>query len=170
MFKLIFLILALTGLVACSPSQQVIQTAMAETQAAWTQVPTQTAFSTYTTYPTYTLQSTIFITKVVTPPFTPTPIYTPTITPTPNNTQTTTPTTNPLTLSRGDGFYLVGIDIAPGIWRSQGNGDGCYWSITTRTDDIINNHFGMAGGTMYIPATAFQVQLQDCGDWAYLGP
>jgi hypothetical protein len=170
MFKLRFLILALCLLAACAPSPQAIQTAISETQAVWTQVPTHTAYSTYTPFPTYTLQPTIFIAKIVTLTYTPTIIYTPTITPTPTNTRTITPTINPLTLSRGNGFYLVGIDIAPGLWRSQGNAEDCYWSITTRTDDIINNHFGMSGGTMYIPATAFQVQLEDCGNWVYLGP
>jgi len=81
-----------------------------------------------------------------------------------------TPTPNPLSSDKSDGFFLVGVEIAPGVWRSQGNADNCYWSITTRTDNIINNYFGMAGGTMYIPATAFQVRLQDCGRWVYLGP
>jgi hypothetical protein len=81
-----------------------------------------------------------------------------------------TPTPNPLSSDKSDGFYLVGVEIAPGVWRSQGNAENCYWSITTRTDNIINNYFGMAGGTMYIPATALQVRLQDCGKWVYLGP
>lgn len=44
------------------------------------------------------------------------------------------------------------------------------WAITTKTDDIINNHYGMAGGTMYIPSSGYQVELdQDCGRWTYLG-
>jgi hypothetical protein len=73
-------------------------------------------------------------------------------------------------MSRGDGFYLVNLEIAPGLWRSQGTQDDCYWEIDTRTGDIINNHFGMAGGTMYIPESAFQVRLEDCGTWVYLGP
>jgi hypothetical protein len=81
-----------------------------------------------------------------------------------------TPTPNPLQRDKSDGFYLVGVEIAPGVWRSQGNSDNCYWSINTRTGDIIKNYFGMAGGTMYIPSTAFQVTLQDCGNWVYLGP
>ena len=70
---------------------------------------------------------------------------------------------------KGDGFYLINIDIAPGIWRSTGTGDSCYWAVTDRTGDIIDNHFGMAGGTAYIPATGFQVEFDDCGIWEYLG-
>ena len=59
----------------------------------------------------------------------------------------------------GDDFYLVNTEIAPGVWRSQGTGDGCYWEFDGRSGNIINNHFGMTGGIMYIPATAFQARL-----------
>lgn len=76
-----------------------------------------------------------------------------------------------LTANKGDGFYLVNIDIAPGVWRSTGAGDSCYWSITTKTGDIIENHFGMAGGTMYVSPNAFQVEVNRCGTWEYIsGP
>lgn len=155
---------------ACTPSQAAIQSAVQETQGAWTPIPSQTPYPTNTPYPTYTQQPTVQITKIVTPTFTNSPIFTPTITSTPTKTGTPTPTVNPLTTPRGDGFYLVGVDIAPGVWRSQGTGDRCYWEIDTRTGDIISNHFGMAGGTMYIPSTAFQVSVEDCGSWIYLGP
>ncbi|MGA2505512.1 MAG: hypothetical protein ABSG01_15630 [Anaerolineales bacterium] len=170
--KPIALIVFLTAILlpACAPSQGAIQTAIAGTRAVWTPIPTQTAYPTHTSYPTYTLQPTFFITKIVTETFSPTPIYTPTITPTPTKTHTAMPTTNPLTLPRGDGYYLVTVEIAPGLWRSQGTQNDCYWELSTRTGEIINNHFGMAGGTMYIPSSAFQVRLQDCGAWVYLGP
>jgi hypothetical protein len=167
LYIILILVLLLT---ACAPSPQAIQTAIAQTQVVWTPVPTQTAYSTNTLQPTYTLQPTIVITKIVTITFTPTLEFTPTRTSTPTFTRTTTPTINPLTLMRNDGFYLVGTDIAPGLWRSQGSSNDCYWEIDTRTGDIISNHFGMAGGTMYIPASAFEVRLEDCGNWVYLGP
>ncbi len=48
---------------ACAPSTDVIQTAIAETQAVWTPIPTLTPYPTYTPYPTVTL----------TPSATPTP-------------------------------------------------------------------------------------------------
>jgi hypothetical protein len=63
--KLIILILGVCLLTACAPSQTDIQTAVAETQAAWTPIPTQTA------YPTLTPRPTIVVTKVVV--WTPTP-------------------------------------------------------------------------------------------------
>ena len=72
-------------------------------------------------------------------------------------------------MDKYDGFYLVNVDIAPGIWQSLGTQDDCYWEISTKTGDIIDNHFGMAGGTMYIAASAYQVMMEDCGTWTYLG-
>jgi hypothetical protein len=58
-------------LVACAPSQQVIKAVIAQTQAVWTKVSTQTAFPTQTVYPTQTPEPTIIVTQVVV--WTPTP-------------------------------------------------------------------------------------------------
>jgi hypothetical protein len=63
--KFLFLLLSLVFLASCTPSQQAILTALAETKEAWTPIPTQTA------YPTLTPRPTIAITKVVV--WTPTP-------------------------------------------------------------------------------------------------
>ena len=98
----------------------------------------------------------LVIVKEITQTPIPTLKHTPTITNTPTNTFTPTPTTDPLRKTKGNGFYLIGVDIAPGVWRSQGTGDSCYWSVTTLTGDIIDNHFGMSGGTAYIPDYGFQ--------------
>ena len=154
MKRLLSALLALFILTACAPSAQSIQTAVAETQTTWTKVPTQTA------YPTYTPPPTVYVTKIVivTPTFTATPEFTPTA------------TLDPLFQPKGDGFYLVGVDIAPGIWRSTGTGSKCYWEVTEKNGDIVDNNFGMSGGTAYIPASAFQVQFEKCGDWVYMGP
>jgi hypothetical protein len=186
-----YLVLITVLLAACSPSASQIQEVIQQTQALWTQIPTNsplptyTPFPTYTAFPTYTLQPTIAveITKIVmvTPTYTTAPLYTPTITNTPTNTFTPTQTPNAtqtaeanllakLREDKGNGFYLVNIDIAPGVWRSNGTNDDCYWSLTTVTGDIIDNHFGMAGGTCYIPASAFQVEFDDCGTWVFLSP
>jgi hypothetical protein len=81
---------------------------------------------------------------------------------------TPAPTQDRLKIPKIDGFYLVGEEIAPGVWRSQGKGESCYWSLTTKTGDIISNHFGMSGGTMYVPQNAFQVQVEGCGTWVFL--
>ncbi len=179
--KTITLCLLVFALAACAPSSSSIQTAIAQTQSAWTPIPTQTAYPTYTPNATYTTVPTIYVTKIVTLTYTATPLYTPTITPTPTNTVTPTNTPNAtqtaqaqltakLRANKGDGFYLVNLDIAPGVWRSTGTGSGCYWATTTKTGDIIDNHFGMAGGTAYVPTTAFQVEFSDCGTWLFLSP
>lgn len=107
--------------------------------------------------------------KMITPTYTPTPKYTPTITPTPTITLTPTPTKDPRVLPKSDGFYLVGTEIMPGVWRSTGSGDHCYWSVTSANGDIIDNHFGMSGGTAWIAEYGFQIEFSDCGTWEYIG-
>lgn len=100
-----------------------------------------------------------------TPVNTATPEFTPTITDTPGP---PTATIDVLKLDKTDGFYLVNSEIAPGVWRSDGTASDCYWSVTTATGDIIDNHFGAAGGTAFIPPTAFQVEFRGCGNWTFL--
>ncbi len=185
----VFLLSAL--LTACAPSDSSIQAAIAQTQAAWTPVPTQTSLPTYTPFPTHTPFPTytppptiaVEVTRIVmvTATPTPTPLHTPTNTPTPTKTGTPTKTPNAtqtaeakltakLRADKGDGFYLVNVDVAPGVWRSQGTGDKCYWATTTKTGKIIDNHYGMAGGTAFISASAFQVEFNGCGKWVFVSP
>jgi len=138
--------------------------------AGFTAVPSQTPLPTYTLYPTQTPNPTYtpeYI--IVTATNTSTPEYTATITLTPTETATPTNTPDVTKMDKTDGFYLVGSEIAPGIWRSNGTQDDCYWEISTATGDIISNHFGMAGGTMFVPSSGFQVMLEDCGTWTFIG-
>lgn len=150
--------------------QSGIQEGVVATVEKYTQIPSNTPYATYTAYPTLTPNPT-YTPKivVVTATFTSTPLYTPTDTLTPTETFTPTFTPDFRTQDRGDGFYLVNIDIMPGIWRSLGTQDDCYWEISDKFGDIIDNHFGMAGGTMYVASSAYQVMLEDCGTWTYLG-
>ncbi len=154
---------------ACIPTAEQIAPYVEQTLTA---NPTATALPTYTPYPTHTIPPTytpIVQTKVVTQTYTPTPIFTSTITPTPTNTVTPTQTLDPLKADKGPGFYLIGVDIATGAWRSNGTGDNCYWAVTSKTGNIIRNHYGMAGGTAYIPAAGYQVEFQEgCGTWTWL--
>jgi len=148
-------------LVACQPTAEQIAVPVEQTIQA---IPTQTSFPTYTPYPTQTPWIVI-----VTQTNTPTPLFTPTNTLVPTATIPPTATLSPLKTNKGPGFYLVGIDIAPGVWRSLGSGNDCYWSITDKFGGIINNHFGMAGGTMYIAVQSYQVQLDpECGTWTFM--
>lgn len=66
----------------------------------------------------------------------------------------------------GDGFFTVGIEIAAGKWRSDGQGDSCYWQISPdgNPDDIIDNHFGNAGGTVTL-REGQEFETDDCGTW-----
>jgi hypothetical protein len=67
------------------------------------------------------------------------------------------------------GIYLVGVDIAPGVWRSTPGTSDCYWKRSTKTGDIIDNFFGLSGGTIYISPSDFQVELDtECGIWTWL--
>lgn len=105
------------------------------------------------------------------PTLTPTPAFTATPSNTPAPTDTPAPTADPLYSEKTDGFYLVNVDIAPGVWRSTGTEDGCYWAVTSASGDILANHFGQAGGTAYIDPTGFQVEFNDCGTWVFIqGP
>ena len=127
----------------------------------------------------------VTVTPTPTPKNSPTPTLTPTITPTPAETPTPTNTPTPtqtpnlsltataqamgvLASSKTDGFYLVGVDIAPGKWHSTGSDDGCYWVRQDSSQDILDNHFGYAGGTMTIRPTDYEVQMDDCGRWVYV--
>lgn len=70
---------------------------------------------------------------------------------------------------REDGIWLVGVDMAPGTWRNNGTGDKCYWQRSTKTQDIIDNHYGLGGGAATISASDFQFESTGCGTWTYLG-
>jgi hypothetical protein len=75
---------------------------------------------------------------------------------------------NDPTAERGNGFYTVGVEIAPGRWESTGDGDGCYWQRLDDQQETLANHFGAAGGTVTILETDYEVQFKDCGTWEYV--
>ncbi len=70
---------------------------------------------------------------------------------------------------KGTGFYTVGVEIVPGRWQSTGTGDGCYWARLDGNQNLIDNHFGNAGGTMTIGQNDYEVEFNDCGTWEYQG-
>jgi hypothetical protein len=127
----------------------------------------------------------VTVTPTPTPENTPTPSQTPTITPTPTETPTptNTPTATPTpdlaktatveafgvqAAPKRDGFYLVGVDIAPGKWHSTGTGSGCYWARLDANQDLLGNNFGSAGGTVTIRPTDYEVEFNGCGTWEYV--
>jgi len=194
MKKCFLLIIVILLLCACTPSTSVIQTAIAQTQTfapTWTNIamtPSQTATRIFTITPSQTATRSLTRTPSqtatsiysMTPSETATPTYTMTssetatltFTPTSTNTSTATwtpsATIDPLTLARDDGYYLVNIDIAPGIWRNNGTDEHCFWETTSRTGTIISDYFGAGGGTTSIRPTDFAFQAKRCGTWTFL--
>ena len=71
---------------------------------------------------------------------------------------------------KGDGFYTVGVEIASGTWTSTGTGGSCYWVRLDNKQNILDNHYGNAGGNVRIRATDYEVEFSDCGMWEYLEP
>jgi hypothetical protein len=69
-----------------------------------------------------------------------------------------------------DGVYLVGVDIGAGAWRSTPGYSICYWETTTRNGDIVAKDLGPSGGTVSVVSQVFQVRLERCGTWIYVGP
>jgi hypothetical protein len=151
----VLFILALLA-TACGPSDMEISLAF---QATLDSIPTQTPAI---------IRETVLVTPKG-PTSTPRPTITVGPTSTPRPTNTPKPTIDILKTDKPPGIYLVGIDIAPGVWRNNGSGGKCYWSITSKTGDIIDNFYGQSGGTLYLRASAFQVELTDgCGRWTWL--
>ena len=72
--------------------------------------------------------------------------------------------------TKESGFYTVGVEIAPGMWRSNGQGGGCYWARLDRFQDITANYFGNAGVAVYVNPADYEVNFNDCGQFSYVGP
>lgn len=72
---------------------------------------------------------------------------------------------------KDDGNYMVNQDIAAGQWLSSYpmTEDGCYWARINSAGNIIANHFGVAGITVYVAQTDAVVQFEGCGTMYYIG-
>lgn len=70
-----------------------------------------------------------------------------------------------------DGTWVVGADIAPGTYRSNGAGEFCYWErlngFSGEFDDIIANNNGVT--TVEISDTDTGFASTDCGNWTPMG-
>ncbi|MFI7297399.1 hypothetical protein [Streptomyces sp. NPDC050121] len=96
-------------------------------------------------------------------------------------TPTPTPTTKPADTTAasaakisGDGEYLVGEDMKPGTYKTQGPGDSsiCYWERAKDSsggfDSIITN--GTPTGTGRVTVKKGEVfKTQGCQDWTKVG-
>lgn len=69
----------------------------------------------------------------------------------------------------GNGTFLVGEDIAPGTYRTDGSGNFCYWArlsgLSGEFQDIITN--GVPEGSAYVTISASDVAFEtsSCGQW-----
>ena len=137
---------------ACG-SNAAVQTQPASTGGQGQIEPTSHSQETYTLNPTQT----------------PTPTEIPTATK-PVVTNTPKPTINPeLTSDKGAGIWLVGREVAVGLWRASGD---CY----AVTNDKNGNQLDMVDGAhsiISLPADAFTVEFVSFPGsctWSYLDP
>ena len=78
------------------------------------------------------------------------------------------PVTASLDAPFGDGTYIIGIDVAPGVWRSEG-GTSCYWARLSGFGDTLNeilaNENAGASGTVRISDGDKGFKSRRCGTW-----
>lgn len=74
----------------------------------------------------------------------------------------------PATTIRKDGTYLIGKDLAPGTYRSEG-GSSCYWErdsdLTGGIGSIISNGLGAGQQIVTILPTDKAFKTKRCGNW-----
>ena len=153
---LCFLLSACGGTSTPTLDADALATAIAQSVFATLTAEASQAQSTATPVPTDTLRSE------------PTPVPTNTPVPTETPVPTATPTPETPNSPKGDGFYTVGEEVAPGKWHSMGSGANCYWERLDADQNILGNHFGMAGGTVTIRETDYEVHFKKCGTWEYV--
>lgn len=74
-----------------------------------------------------------------------------------------------------DGTYIVGFDIAPGTWRSEGPAaDGyCYWErlsgFSGDFEEIIANDLSEGPATVRVDQNDAGFRTEGCGTWSRMG-
>lgn len=91
----------------------------------------------------------------------------PTATPTPAPTASVAPA-QPATSIPGDGTYRVGVDIQPGVYRSQG-AESCYWArlsgLSGSSNDIIANNGAAGPQVVQIAPSDAAFETRRCATW-----
>jgi hypothetical protein len=88
----------------------------------------------------------------------------------------TAPTPEPQRTSTmgGDGVFVVGLDIRPGVYRTAGAipGRNGYYALLSSTDtsDIINNNNFTGPATITVGPEVKAVTVSDCQPWFWQGP
>jgi hypothetical protein len=87
-------------------------------------------------------------------------------------TATNPPRTGPMTVIDEDGTFVVGQDIVPGTYRTDG-GDRCYWErlsgLGGNFSDIISNSGAEGQQVVQILPTDAAFKTQRCGLWKKTG-
>lgn len=95
---------------------------------------------------------------------------------TPEPTKTPKPTPDITKTDKIDGSYMVGKDIAPGIWRSSGGDptDECWITIKNFSGDLIDIAGDLPGGTIRVPDGQYIVYIGGGSGnlciWTWLSP
>jgi hypothetical protein len=76
--------------------------------------------------------------------------------------------TGPMVAPKGNGVYIVGKDIAVGLWRSTPGRRDCYWERDDASQGILDNDFGMSGGFVAIQPGDYSVEFSRCGTFNYV--
>jgi hypothetical protein len=67
-----------------------------------------------------------------------------------------------------DGTFLVGKELTPGTYRTDG-GSGCYWArlsgLTGDLEDILSNNFGGGQQVVTILPSDKAFKTNSCGSW-----
>lgn len=72
-------------------------------------------------------------------------------------------------------MYLVGVDIAAGVWRAipaspQLKRDRfCYWARRKYDGIVLGSHYGPEAGEVLIRPGDYEVEFDGCGVWVYMG-
>jgi uncharacterized protein YlxW (UPF0749 family) len=64
----------------------------------------------------------------------------------------------------GDGVYLVGDDVQPGTYKSEG-GTACYWERQSADGDIIDNYIGSGPTVVTIAPSDFSIEVNNCASF-----
>lgn len=69
----------------------------------------------------------------------------------------------------GSGTFLIGEDIQPGTYRTEGDSGFCYWArlsgLSGELGDIITNDLPDGPGFVTIAETDVAFETTDCGEW-----
>jgi hypothetical protein len=85
-----------------------------------------------------------------------------------------TPTQISMTGPHRDGVYLVGVEIAKGLWRSVQSANAetetfCFFARRKYDGVVLGSYYGLPGPDLLVGAGDYEVEMEGCGVWVYLG-